>query len=176
MRQQYAATRDGSPQFPFGAGQFSARQTRPDNSSQHLGPLRFASPFLDQMTLFKSIDFTKTIDDPANSRSRPGRGSGLLLPSDTNRLTDASDPLARAAWAKNNYRGNGGNDTANWIRRASKRTTVSSSAAGGSASIKSPMVPATRRSSPRACWAMGDNNVVSNPGDWFVVSPTSHSP
>jgi len=70
MRQQYAATREWQPTIFIRRRAVFRPPDKANNSSQHWGHFARFSRSSIKMTLFKSIDFTKTIDDP-----RPTRGS-----------------------------------------------------------------------------------------------------
>ncbi|MGD0899626.1 MAG: DUF1559 domain-containing protein, partial [Thermoguttaceae bacterium] len=147
-------------------------QTTADNTWGHFACLL---PFLEQMPLFKRIDFTRPIDDPANSAVALAPAAIFRCPSDTNRLTDASDPLARAAWAKNNYRGNGGNDTGEPDSAGIERNN--GVFVGGRRVRIDQIFDGTSNTAlfSEGMLGDGDDNLISSPGDWFVVSPASHS-
>ena len=96
-------------------------------------------------------------------------------PSDLNLLDESSDYSGFASWSRNNYRGNGGNDTGaldangnetnNGIFRTNRRVSIDQISDGvGVTALFSEGVTGD-----------GDNGVISTPGDWFVVSPPTNS-
>ena len=100
----------------------------------------------------------------------------LRCPSDLNLLDESSDYSGFAGWTRNNYRGNGGNDTGaldangnetnNGIFCTNRRVSIDQISDG---------VDATALFS-EGVTGDGDNGVISTPGDWFVVSPPDEQP
>ena len=67
MRQQHAATRAGGAQFSFRTVQLSARLQGDPAAASTWGFIVPLLPFLDKNLLFKSLDLTKPVTDPANA-------------------------------------------------------------------------------------------------------------
>jgi prepilin-type N-terminal cleavage/methylation domain-containing protein len=68
-------------------------------------------PYLDQGPLVKQINFSKPISEASLAAVATEPLPVFLCPSETDRMTNAADPLALVGYSKINYRGNGGNDT-----------------------------------------------------------------
>jgi prepilin-type N-terminal cleavage/methylation domain-containing protein/prepilin-type processing-associated H-X9-DG protein len=132
-------------------------------------------PFLDKNTLFKKIDLTQPATDPANAIVPVAPLPILRCPSDTNMLDNSTDYPAFAGWTRNNYRGNAGNDTGaldsggnetnNGVFRTNQRISIDQITDGTSATALF----------SEGVTGDGDNNVITSPGDWFVVAPPSSS-
>ncbi len=132
-------------------------------------------PFLDKNLLFKQLDLTKPVTDPANAILPAAPLPILRCPSDLNLLDNSPDYPAFAGWTRNNYRGNGGNDTGildangnetnNGVFRLNRRIGIDQITDG---------VSATALFS-EGVTGDGDNNLITSPGDWFVVAPTTSS-
>jgi prepilin-type processing-associated H-X9-DG protein len=132
-------------------------------------------PLLDQHVLFDKIDFTKPVSDPVNVGVSLAPMPVLLCPSDVNRMTNPGDPLALAGYTKNNYRGNGGNNTGglaangtennNGVFVAGKRVGISQIFDGASSTALY----------SEGVLGDGNNNQISVPGDWFAISPADSS-
>jgi hypothetical protein len=132
-------------------------------------------PYLDQTVAFQNLDLSKPVGDPANIRVSTLPLRTLLCPSDTDRLASSASPMALPGWWRNNYRGNAGNDTGeigsdgtennNGVFVTGRRVNVDSIRDGAS-------------NTALFCEAVrgdGNDNIVSSPGDWFVIAPASHS-
>jgi prepilin-type N-terminal cleavage/methylation domain-containing protein len=130
-------------------------------------------PYLDQAVAFKSLDLSKPVTDPVNERLAALPLGILLCPADTDRLAASDAPAAMPGWRRNNYRGNAGNDTGE-IR------------ADGTENNNGVFVTGWRVSADRISDGVsntalfsegllgdGNDNVISNPGDWFVINPAS---
>jgi len=131
-------------------------------------------PYIEQNVVFKGLDLSKPINDSANMDAWTAAIPVLRCPSDTNRLFTSNSPLALPSWTKNNYRGNGGNDTGevnsagveknNGVFVAGRKITIAHIADGTSNTALF----------SEAVLGDGDDNVISKPGDWFAISPVSH--
>ena len=145
------------------------------NSADPWGHIVRLLPFLDQSLVFNSLDLTRPVTDPVNVQVTALPLRILLCPSDADRLDFSEDPLALPGWWRNNYRGNAGNDTGeiapdgtennNGIFVTGRRVSIDyiSDGVGNTALF---------------CEALlgdGSDDVVSKPGDWFVISPPSHN-
>jgi prepilin-type N-terminal cleavage/methylation domain-containing protein/prepilin-type processing-associated H-X9-DG protein len=143
-------------------------------------------PYLEHNEIYKSINFTLKIADPANQ-------SALLLPanifrdpSDIDRLTNPSDPNALVGVQHNNYRGNSGNDTGVILTLGSATTSVGTTAGSTSyeqnngvfVSFKAvrigDILDGTSNTAlfSEAVIGAGTNTTesISTPGDWFAYS------
>ena len=161
----------------FHSAQGSFPPVRPGNPAADAGwgHLVCLLPLLGQPVLYEKIDYTKPVSDPVNIGVALTPMPVLRCPSDVNRMTNPGDPLALAGYAKNNYRGNGGNNTGglaadgtennNGVFVAGKRVGISQIFDGaGSTALYSEGVLGD-----------GNNNQISVPGDWFAISPASSS-
>jgi prepilin-type processing-associated H-X9-DG protein len=95
----------------------------------------------------------------------------LHCPSDTDRLSASTDPAALPGWWRNNYRGNGGNQTGemnvageennNGVFVTGRRIKIDwiTNGTGNTAMFSEAML------------GDGDDRIVSKPGDWFVITP-----
>ena len=100
-------------------------------------------PFLDKNLLFTKLNLTVPVTDPANSILPVAPLPFLRCPSDLNLLDESSDYSGFAGWTRNNYRGNGGNDTGaldangnetnNGIFRTNRRVSIDQISDGVSA-------------------------------------------
>jgi prepilin-type N-terminal cleavage/methylation domain-containing protein/prepilin-type processing-associated H-X9-DG protein len=138
------------------------------------GHLAYLLPYLNENVLFKALNFTKPVTDPANAVLPVAPLPFLQCPSDTNRLDASEDPQALAGWTKNNYRGNGGNDTGaldvngkennNGVFRTNRTISIDQITDGtGATALFS-----------EGLLGDGDKDVISRPGDWFAVLPPSN--
>jgi prepilin-type N-terminal cleavage/methylation domain-containing protein len=138
------------------------------------GHLAYLLPFLDKNVVFQKLDFTKPSTDPANALLPTVALPVLRCPSDIDRLDSSTDPQALLGWAKNNYRGNAGNDTGaldsngneknNGVFLTNRRTNLDQITDGlGATTLFS-----------EGLLGDGDNNVISNPGDWFAIAPATN--
>jgi prepilin-type N-terminal cleavage/methylation domain-containing protein/prepilin-type processing-associated H-X9-DG protein len=130
-------------------------------------------PFLEQKVIYRNIDFTKAVYDPSNAEIAQTPMPVFRCPSDYSVMIKSSDPLAFGGWAKNNYRGNAGNDTGeigpdgaeknNGVFRTGRRISVEQIEDG------------TSNTALFSEGVLGDgsNFVISVPGDWLVISPGS---
>ena len=135
----------------------------------------FLLPFLDQNVVFKKLDLTRPVPDPANAILPVAPLAFLRCPSDTDRLDDSADPLAMAGSTKTNYRGNGGNDTGeldangnennNGLFLTNQEISIDQITDGASATALF----------SEGLLGDGDNDAISKPGDWFAISPASHN-
>ena len=154
----------------YHSGQCSFPPARSDRSDTW-GHIVRLFPFLDQGVVFSDLDLAKPVGDPRNIRVVSLPMPLLRCPSDTDRLTTSIDTRAMPGWSRNNYRGNGGNDTGqlspkgveknNGIFVTGRRVTIDQIRDGtGNTAL--------------FCEGMlgdGDDNVVSKPGDWFAIQP-----
>ena len=132
-------------------------------------------PLLDQSVPFNHIDFTKPVSDPANIGFAVTPMPVFRCPSDVDRMANPSDPLALVGYVKNNYRGNGGNDTGvlgadgveanNGVFVAGRKISIDQIFDGASNTALY----------SEGVLGDGNNNVSSIPGDWFAISPASSS-
>ncbi|MGA2031267.1 MAG: DUF1559 domain-containing protein [Thermoguttaceae bacterium] len=156
-------------------GAFPPARTDSVDRGNIWGPIVRLLPFLEQNTAFQKIDFTTSIYDPANARLAAKPMPVLRCPSDVNGLDASSDPLALPGLWRNNYRGNAGNDTGeldangtennNGVFRTGRRVTIDQISDGTGATAL-------------FCEGVlgdGDNDAISNPGDWLILAPASNS-
>ena len=144
------------------------------SSSDTWGQIVRLLPFLDQNLAFKDLDFSKPVTDPVNVRVTTLPLPVLRCPSDTDRLSTSNDPLAMPGWSRNNYRGNGGNNTGelnscgvennNGVFVTGRRVSIDQITDG----------TGTTALFCESVLGDGDDNVISNPGDWFVILPPTH--
>ena len=96
-------------------------------------------------------------------------------PSDTDHLSLSEDPRALPGWWRNNYRGNAGNDTGE-LSPAGDENNNGVFVTGRR--ISTDQITDGTSNTALFCESLlgdGDDNVISNPGDWFVIAPASHS-
>ena len=148
---------------------FPAVRWNDQGPGQYWGHFARLLPFLDQNTLFAQIDFHRPVSDPSQAIAAATPLPILLCPSDTNRMTDATDPLALVGLSKINYRGNGGNDTGA-LGPDGREQNNGIFVAG----LRVNLDQLTRGMSNTALLSealLGDanNNLISSPGDWFAL-------
>jgi len=132
-------------------------------------------PYLDQDPLSALIDFGKPVDNPQGAAVVAEPIPVLRCPSDTNRMTNPTDPLALADYSKVNYRGNGGNDTG-----VLGGDGIEKNNGAFRAGRKLNMDQITNGLSNTALFSealLGDanNDLISKPGDWFAVPAGTYS-
>jgi len=161
--------------FPMARPQPDSQAAQPEAPGVAWGHLAQLLPYLGQSVMFNRIDFTKPFDDPANAEAQTAPIPVFRCPSDTTVLDCCTDPQARPGWKKNNYRGNGGNNTGaldssgvennNGVFIAGRKVSLDQMLDG----------PGCTALFSEHILGDGDNNAISNPGDWFAVSPASQS-
>jgi len=124
--------------------------------------------------VFQNLDPSKPLSDPANVRVASLPLQIVRCPSDINLLSSSSDPQSLPGWWRNNYRGNGGNDTGelnsngvehnNGVFVTGRHVTMDQITDGLSNTALF----------SEGLLGDGDDNVVSSPGDWFVIAPATH--
>ena len=157
----------------YHSGQCSFPPARMDGADTW-GHIARLLPFLDQNVVFKDLDLTRPVGDPQNVRATALPMPVLRCPSDTDRLISSIDSRAMPGWSRNNYRGNGGNETGelnstgvennNGVFVTGRRVTIDQIKDGiGNTAL--------------FCEGLlgdGDDNVISNPGDWFAIAPAGN--
>ncbi|MGO9113810.1 MAG: DUF1559 domain-containing protein [Thermoguttaceae bacterium] len=161
--------------FHTGKGCFPAVRLEGQGPGQYWGHMARLLPFLDQGPLFALIDFNKPVTDAADANVAAEPLPVFLCPSDTNRMTNPADPLALAGFSKINYRGNGGNDTGALAADGTEKNNGIFRAG-----VKVNMDQITNGLSNTALFSEAllgdaDNELISKPGDWFVVPAGNYS-
>ena len=130
-------------------------------------------PLLDQSVPFNKIDFTKPVTDPGNIGIALTPMPVFRCPSDVNHMDNPSDPLTLFGYVKNNYRGNGGNDTG-VLGVDGVETNNGVFVAGRKVGIDQIFDGASNTALySEGVLGDGNNNAISTPGDWFAISPAS---
>ena len=132
-------------------------------------------PDLDQEVVSQGLDPTKPVSDPVNVRVASLPLRIVRCPSDIDLLGSSSDPQSLPMWWRNNYRGNGGNDTGeldsngveknNGVFVTGRRVNMDQITDG----LSNTALFCEGRLGD------GDDNVISSPGDWFVIAPATHN-
>jgi prepilin-type processing-associated H-X9-DG protein len=144
------------------------------NSADPWGHIVRLLPFLDQDLAFNDLDLSKPVADPVNARVAALPLQFLLCPSDTNRLASSDSPLALPGWWRNNYRGNAGNDTG---EMRSDGTENNNGVFVTGRRVSAGQISDGVGNTALFCESLlgdGNDNVVSKPGDWFIIAPASH--
>ena len=131
-------------------------------------------PDLDQNVVFQDLDPTKPVSDPVNVRVASLPLGIVRCPSDIDLLGSSSDPQALPGWWRNNYRGNGGNDTGEMDSNGVEKNNGVFVTGRG---VNMDQITDGLSTTALFCEGRlgdGDDNVVSSPGDWFVIAPATH--
>jgi prepilin-type N-terminal cleavage/methylation domain-containing protein/prepilin-type processing-associated H-X9-DG protein len=145
------------------------------NSADTWGHFLRLLPELDQNVVFQALDPAKPVSDPANVNVASLPLHIVRCPSDTNLLSESIDPQSLPGWSRNNYRGNGGNDTGE-LDSYGVETNNGLFVTGRQVNMD--QITDGLTNTALFCEGRlgdGDDNVVSKPGDWFVVSPATHN-
>ena len=124
-------------------------------------------------TTYNRIHFNLATTDASNAQARGTQIPLFLCPSDFNRMT-ANVAANQLGCAKNNYKGNGGNDTGEWISATSTEqnngifvTNVPVRLAGVTDGAAHTALFA------EAVLGDGDDNHIEIPGDWFRIDTSN---
>ena len=142
---------------------------------QYWGHMARLLPFLDQGPLYAEIDFSKPVTAASDPTVAAEPLPVFLCFSDNNRMINPADPLALAGISKINYRGNGGNGTGQLAADGTEKNNGIFVAG-----TKVTMDRITNGLSNTALFSealLGDanNDLISKPGDWFVVPAGNYS-
>ena len=130
-------------------------------------------PFLEEGVTHKLINFLKPPSDASNTQAVKTQIMLFLCPSDINRLTtNAGD--GQFGWGKNNYKGNGGNDTGQWF--ADTNTEQNNGIFVTNHPVR--VAEVTDGMSHTALFSEavlgdGDDNHIEAPTDWFRIDTTN---
>jgi prepilin-type N-terminal cleavage/methylation domain-containing protein len=154
---------------------FPSAGTTSSTSSDAWGQIGRLLPYLDQGVLVKSINFNKETSDPANADAWTAPLPVLRCPSDGDRLSGSSSQHVKNGWTRNSYRGNAGNDNGE-VSSAKVENNNGVFVTGRRVSAAQILdgVSMTALFS-EALLGDGNDDAVTKPSDWFVISPPSHS-
>ncbi len=141
---------------------------------QYFGHIARLLPYLDQNALFDQIDFQQPINQPSLTTVATEPLPVFLCVSDSDRMTDPSDPLVAAGFSRINYRGNGGNDTG---ELAADGTEKNNGIFRVGCKLNMDMIANGLSNTALFSEALlgdGNSNLISIPGDWFVVPAGSY--
>jgi prepilin-type N-terminal cleavage/methylation domain-containing protein/prepilin-type processing-associated H-X9-DG protein len=132
-------------------------------------------PYMEEAATFKRINFNTTPGNAANAQVCQTVVNTFLCPSDNNRMNFA-DPANdnQYPWAKNNYRGNAGNDTGEWVSATNQEQNNGIFLTA----VQVRLCQITDGLSCTALFSEGvlgdvDDTNIETPGDWFRVELTN---
>ena len=142
-------------------------------------------PYLEKNEVFRNLDLTRGITNEVQDRELFQVPIAVLrCPTDFNRLINPSDANQLATVAKNNYKGNSGNDVGNMFTatgtdqlgietEVTRENNNGIFLTGRAVSIDEIQDGASNTAlMAEALLGDGDNSTASIPGDWFAVSAT----
>ena len=161
--------------FHSANGYFPSARATSGTATNAWGQMGRLLPFIDQKVLFKGLDLNKPITDPANAEAWSAPLPLLQCSSDYDRLSQSPSALGYDGWTRNSYRGNAGNDTGE-VSAAGVENNNGVFVAGRKVSAAQILdgVSTTALFS-EALLGDGNDNTISNPGDWFVIPSTNHT-
>jgi prepilin-type N-terminal cleavage/methylation domain-containing protein/prepilin-type processing-associated H-X9-DG protein len=134
-------------------------------------------PFLEETPAFKQINFSKVPSDPVHAQVCATVIKTFLCPSDMNRMNfqDAANDN-QYPWAKNNYRGNAGSDTGEWVAATNQEQNNGIFLTAMPVRLSS----ITDGASHTALFSEivlgdADDGHIESPSDWFRVEKTNQT-